>query len=32
MKTLLGEPEPDALRAFGGSKSDRFNSSLIDLD
>jgi len=26
----LGEPEPDTLRAFGGSKSDRFNNALID--
>jgi hypothetical protein len=26
----LGEAEPDTLRAFGGSKSDRFNSSLLD--
>ena len=26
----LGDPEPDTLRAFGGSKSDRFNNSLID--
>jgi hypothetical protein len=25
----LGEPEPDTLRAFGGSKSDRFNDRLI---
>ena len=26
----LGEPEPDTLRAIGGSRSDRFNNSLID--
>ena len=26
----LGEPEPDTLRAFGGSKSDRFNNAVID--
>jgi hypothetical protein len=26
----LGDPEPDTLRALGGSKSDRFNNSLID--
>ena len=26
----LGEPEPDTLRAIGGSKSDRFNNALID--
>ena len=26
----LGEPEPDTLRAIGGSKSDRFNNTLID--
>ena len=26
----LGEAEPDTLRAFGGSKSDRFNNALID--
>src|SRR5450631_1586381 len=26
----LGEAEPDTLRAFGGSASDRFNSALID--
>jgi hypothetical protein len=25
-----GDSEPDTLRAFGGSKSDRFNNSLID--
>ena len=27
---LLGEAEPDTLRTIGGSKSDRFNSALID--
>jgi hypothetical protein len=26
---ILGEPEPDTLRAFGGSKNDRFNNALI---
>lgn len=30
IEVRLGDPEPDTLRAFGGSKSDRFNSSLID--
>ena len=30
IEVRLGEPEPDTLRAFGGSKSDRFNNSLID--
>ena len=26
----LGDPEPDTLRAFGGSRSDRFNNTLLD--
>jgi hypothetical protein len=26
----LDEPEPETLRAIGGSRSDRFNSALID--
>ena len=26
MEIRLGEPEPDTLRAIGGSKSDRFNN------
>ena len=26
----LGEAEPDTLRPFGGSRSDRFNNALID--
>jgi hypothetical protein len=30
IEVRLGDPEPDSLRAFGGSKSDKFNSSLID--
>jgi hypothetical protein len=30
IEVRLGDPEPDTLRAFGGSKSDRFNNSLID--
>ena len=30
IEVRLGEPEPDTLRAFGGSKSDRFNNALID--
>ena len=30
MEVRLGDPEPCTLRAFGGSKSDRFNNSLID--
>jgi hypothetical protein len=30
MEIRLGDSEPDTLRAFGGSKSDRFNNSLID--
>ena len=30
MEIRLGEPEPDTLRAIGGSKSDRFNNTLID--
>jgi len=30
IEVRLGDPEPATLRAFGGSKSDRFNSSLID--
>ena len=30
MEIRLGEPEPDTLRAIGGSKSDRFNTFLID--
>src|SRR5215472_16307438 len=25
----LGDPEPDTMRAFGGSRSDRFNDRLI---
>jgi ribosomal protein L32 len=29
MEIRLGEPEPDTLRAIGGSKSDRFNNALI---
>src|SRR5690349_5730908 len=29
MEIHLGEAEPDTLRAFGGSKSDRFNNALI---
>lgn len=30
IEVRLGEPEPDTLRVFGGSKSDRFNTLLID--
>ena len=30
IEVRLGDPELDTLRAFGGSKSDRFNNSLID--
>ena len=30
MEIRLGEPEPDTLRAIGGSKSDRFNNLLIN--
>ena len=30
IEVRLGDPEPCTLRAFGGSKSDRFNNSLID--
>jgi hypothetical protein len=30
IEVRLGDPEPDTLRAFGGSKSDRFNNTLID--
>jgi hypothetical protein len=30
IEVRLGDAEPDTLRAFGGSKSDRFNNSLID--
>ena len=30
IQVRLGEPEPDTLRAFGGSKSDRFNNAVID--
>ena len=30
IEVCLGEGEPDTLRAFGGSRSDRFNNSLID--
>jgi hypothetical protein len=30
IKVRLGDPEPSTLRAFGGSRSDRFNSTLID--
>lgn len=26
----LGDPEPDTLRAFGGSRSDRFNNALVN--
>jgi hypothetical protein len=29
IEVRLGDPEPDTLRAFGGSKSDRFNNTLI---
>ena len=27
---LIGEPETDELRAFGGSRSDKFNGALIN--
>ena len=30
IEVRLDEPEPDTLRAIGGSKSDRFNNALID--
>jgi hypothetical protein len=30
VEVRLGDPEPDTLRAFGGSKSDRFNNALVD--
>src|SRR4051794_32652444 len=30
IEVCLGEPEPETLRAIGGSKSDRFNTSLLD--
>lgn len=30
IEVRLGDPEADTLRAFGGSKSDRFNNTLID--
>jgi hypothetical protein len=29
LEIILGEPEPDTLRAIGGSRSDRFNNMLI---
>jgi hypothetical protein len=29
IEVRLGDPEPDTLRAIGGSKSDRFNNALI---
>jgi hypothetical protein len=29
VEVRLGDPEPDTLRAFGGSRSDKFNNALI---
>jgi hypothetical protein len=30
IEVRLGDPEPDTLRVLGGSRSDRFNNSLLD--